>query len=333
MPETIVLYTGLNRNEITITSESTLEDVRKDITDSKIIQEDSTSDVITWRFVARVIKIDLAKVQTISYDDAVIGRSSEELITVKKFLKGRNALYMANVSRPAPDLIGLKTMIYANGDVRCHIAQNKDLTQKKFSPIMLERVRALKDVATYYNNVLICEEDTAIKIWIATKGHSGFGYSIESGGNFIIESMYCKNTDNSDAIDCSSRYQNEDKAIVVSGIPGTVTVAERHRHHRLLIKVWKLESIEEDGVQTTINNSVTRHARKAESRDTYTLVGDGITHATVKPGRPTNVEHVKATAVYDKDTLWGIIDVDLFIFKTIDDAEKMFEMNVTNVTY
>lgn len=135
--KTISLYTGLVRNEITVKSESTLANVRQKITPS-IIEEDSTSGKI-WRFVMKVIDININKSATIPYEDAVVPRSIEYKMNALEYLEGMNTLYMADINQNKPDFVGLRTVKYTQNSFECKIRKNDDM-RDKFHPIMLERV-------------------------------------------------------------------------------------------------------------------------------------------------------------------------------------------------
>lgn len=323
----IVLFTGMKQHQLTVNYEYSLATFRQHLYDTGIIERDGTKG--HWRFVSKVIKLEGNN--NIAYTDSVVAIGTEDIINLIMFMRRNDALYMADVNRNVPDLCGMKTTRYKNDSVECFIRQNDKITNNKFEPIMLERVRALKKVSTVYNNVLVCEEDTAIKIWITAKGHSGFGYSIESGtGESIVKKLYVHNDDPEKEVwVAQTRYQEKDEAIVVSSIPGTVNDEDRFRYHRLSIKVWRLDSLVENGSTVTINHSATRSAREVQEINPYILPGDTISHATVTPGKATNDEPgIISNVNDDKGDFLGIIELDLFIFKSIADANAVIEMNV-----
>ncbi|KAJ6627326.1 hypothetical protein Bhyg_16512, partial [Pseudolycoriella hygida] len=189
-----------------------------------IISENANSK---WRFIYQVIEIDPRNVLTIPYDDAVFGISMESKVKVVDFVEGRNTIYMAN-------------------------------------PVLLERVRALKKESIGYNNVLVCEEGTAIEIQINAFSRGGIGYSLKSdGGDHIVDNF--------------------------DPMPAPPKRTPSHE-----------------------------------------LPSDAIANATIVEGQPTGVIHQKATHFgQNRDEKIGTVGIDLFVFKSIEAANKVFQINAT----
>lgn len=323
--KSIFLYTGVQRHELTVDTESTLAQFRTEITGNFL---NASGD---WRFVMGIIKIDINQMATIPYTDAVIGRNIEEYLTVKWLLSDKNVLYMADVTKTKPDLFGLKTNEFKNGNIECYITKNAAACRCKFNPIMLERVRTLKDKAVDYNNVLVCQEGTAIKINIVSKGHTGFGFSIKSEtGEWIVEHLYAIYYDvgKQEASTTITRYEKQEKNIIIDTVPITVANSQRYKHQRYTIKVWKLNSYEKNGETVIVQNSSQRCRRSADERRTVNLPSETIRGGTFKPGSDSNEKFTTINNINDdKDDILGIIELDLFVFKSIADANRVFEMN------
>lgn len=334
----INLWTGLSCHEITVKPTDSLEDIRKAITPS-IIGEDESANKI-WRFIANVIQIDVKKIATIPYNDAVTGKQVERMLNAMTFINGRNTLYMCDVNQTTPDLIGLKTEKYMNDAVDCWIYKYDELSAGKFQPLLLERVRPLKDISTIYNNVLVCQEGTAIEIQATTKGYGCFGYSVTSdAGEVIVSKLYshARNT-SEDAWTMIRRYQNKDSAIVVDAIPTTIPSKERFKHSRLTIKFWRVYSFEDkNGKKIEFKYhgpAASPAAAYASDRDAIVLPRDGIKQGKVTEGEATNIEFGSIYNVKeDTDEILGIIQLDLFVFQSMEAAQKIFQINMIPIEY
>lgn len=339
-PDFINLYTGLTQNVIILMPHFTLADIRKQITQQDIIKEEGEDDR-KWRFLIRVMEIDTKKVVTIPYTDAVLGKELEQYTNAKQFIDGRNTLYMVNTEKPTPDLFGLKAPKFTQDKVECYVFRNTTLSPYKTNPILLEHVRALKDVGTSYNNVLVCRADTAIILYVKARGHSAFGYSIVSdAGDVIVDELISFTNDNTVDAACSiKRYQKQDKAIVVDAIPTSIPSNERYKRSRITITLWNVYSVTDKNgrkIDFSKPRSYSSDALKAyagaPSREGVVLPSDGIESALIREGEATNVDFGTIRHVDDnKDDILGVIQMDLFVFKTTADAEKIFEMNLLQV--
>lgn len=154
-----------------------------------------------------------------------------------------------------------------------------------------------------------------------------------AAGSYIINDMvmHC------DVYDENSfyyvrRYQKEKKSIVVGAIPSSGSRDERYKHHRLTIKAWKLYSFRKNGVNVTVNHSVKRHKRDELKRNTTVLPSESIEHATLRPGDSIDGATVLVNdTVHDPEDILDVIELDLFIFKSVEIAQQVFAMNVMHV--
>lgn len=97
--------------------------------------------------------------------------------SLQKYLNvGDYMLRIANelpgiVTITIPNLIGKKTNSLKGRRIECRVLLSENITQQKFEPILLEHLLPSNESSTFTasNNVVVCQEDTAIAFDIVTK--------------------------------------------------------------------------------------------------------------------------------------------------------------------
>lgn len=276
-----------------------------------------------WRFVSPLV-------DNMSGDlsDAIVGLDgSEKHLRVNDFLYKTNKVRMTNVhSKKNPDLIGVGTTRLTDGHLTVEVTLNYSVTPDKFQPVMMQNVRTSNpNIRSNFGNVVLCEKETAIGFFISVKNHGGYGFSIKPReGDPIAEKLYASHPS------CGlSMYATTRKAIqIVSfkdlGIPTQQQVGYR----RITVKAWKFISYA-DGSGNRITVDEKRSYAPSTHKGIDVVPGDSIEGGSAKEGRQTDGTIGTVYDVEDDpDDVLGTVEIDFFVFKTREDAQRMIESRI-----
>ncbi|XP_037039816.1 uncharacterized protein LOC119076897 isoform X2 [Bradysia coprophila] len=301
-----------------------LADLRNLLIEKKFIHADTETS--SWRFVSPSAK-DLKDIT-----EAIIGLQAEDQMVVDKFLYGSSKVRMADIIRKKhPDLIGVGADSFENGDIIVTIIRNNGLSSDKIVPILMTNVRPANKlgVATDFQNVVLCEKETAIGIRIYTKTHGGFGYSIklEKGEDIVTKSLMPHTGWT------TQTYGYSRHAIVVTsaedlGIPTQEAIGYR----RVYVKVWKYISYrDKNGVHQVSDNAPKPKSMSILSGGIDVVGGDDIQSGGFKEGDDTD-NHMGSNWVSDQvdneNEVLGVFNIDFFVFKTAQAAQNMVESRI-----
>ncbi|KAG4076695.1 hypothetical protein HA402_001982 [Bradysia odoriphaga] len=321
------VFAGTIRQFFRFDVSNNLDNLRNLLVEKKFIHTDT--DTSAWRFVSPSAK-DLDDIT-----EAIIGIQSEDQMVVKNFLYGSNKVRLADIQRKKnPDLIGVGADYFENGDIQVRIQRHDGLSSNKIVPILMTKVRPANKlgVTADFDNVVLCEKETAIGIRINTKTHGGFGYSITveegkpiQGWNVVPFTGWTTWT-----MDWSRH------AIVVTsakdlGIPTQQAIGYR----RVYIKVWRYISYrDKNGVHQVDDNAPKPMSMSILSGGIDVAGGDDLDSGGFKEGDDTdnNISgEWVADQVEDKNEILGVFNIDFFVFKTAEAAQNMVESRINPV--
>lgn len=320
----ITVHKLIETHTINFNIKSIAKLLRDKLVENHFIFEDNNEE--KWRF-------------TLPFTNKVPLPLEAELgMTIEFLLAGSNKLELINTVEEQKSLIGIETGWFTDRDVECKITLNDEVAQEKFEPIMLEHIVSTSENAYDYDNIVVCQEDTAIAFDIQVKGHNGFGFSIKPDkGDYICEDLYRLSTDvmKKDCHAVISRYEKEKKNIVVVSadtlnIPGKGAL----KYQRVTVKVWKVKSFEKNG--TTYYDE---YRNGMYVRLDQLISGDGhqpqnqlisLPTSSVRPAvlnaRGASKQEFGSAEMVDEDRahLLGQLFIHFFVFKTEEDAHKIF---------
>ncbi|KAG4069690.1 hypothetical protein HA402_014713 [Bradysia odoriphaga] len=299
-----------------------LGDLRKFLIEKPFIKADVETSA--WRFVSPSGK-DLKDIT-----EAIIGIEIEGQVVVKNFLYGSKKIRMVDIRRKKnPDLVGVGVDFLEDRDIELRIVRNDSNTPTKLAPILMKNVRPANKhgVRTDFENVVLCEKETAIGIRINTKTHGGFAYSIKlQEGKDIVTHGYSPHTGWT-----TYAYDGTRNAIeVVSYKDLEIPSQQAIGHRRLNVKVWRYISCKysTDNKTYIVDSNAPKRRLK---RDVVVVPGDRVEGGGFTEGGDTE-NYVGSGYIYDmvEDTneILGEFDVDFFVFKTPDDAQNMVESRI-----
>lgn len=322
----------LNENHtINFNIKSFAKSLRDKLIENQFISEDNNAE--KWRFI-------IPNTNNVPLQFEVEGAMPIELL-----LTGTDKLKLINTVEEKKILVGTETGWFTDRDLECKITLNPDFTQERFQPIMLEHVVSTGENAYDYDNVVLCQKDTAIEFGIKVKGHNGFGLSIKPDkGDYVCDNLYGLSTDvrEKDIFRSLSRYQREKKNIVIDSadtlnIPGK----EAMKYQRVTVKVWKVNSFEEDSItyydeyeNGEYGSSMALQAYDAFDASSVDPLIDpnrlihmptsSIGPAVLTPRGESRQEFGSCSLSEDSSHLLGQVFIHFFIFKTDEDAREIF---------
>lgn len=258
---------------------------------------------------------------------------AEGMTLIEGLLAGSDKLELINIVEEKKSLVGTETEWLTDRDVECSIKLNSDVTQDRFQPIMLEHVSSTGENAYDYDNVVVCQKDTAIGFVIKAKGHNAFGFSIKPDkGDYICDGLYGTSTDVY-LKNCSiflSRYQNEEKNIVIDSadtlnIPGKEAI----KYQRVTVKVWKVNSFAKNfnTYFDIYNDGSYAHGQSSDlvSDSRLELPTSSIGPAVLTPRGESDQKFGHVNSINDdRSHLLGQVLIHFFIFNTDEDAREIY---------
>ncbi|XP_037029506.1 uncharacterized protein LOC119069531 [Bradysia coprophila] len=299
---------------------NTLAELRKALIEKKFIENDT--ETTGWRFLSPTFDPEKGTVT-----EAIITMDGSEKTTkVKDFLFGSSKVRMVDVERKIqPDLIGVSSHCFSDGDINVIISRNDAITKDKFQPIMMTNVRPAREesVITDFSNVVLCEKGTAVRIRVESRSHKGMIYSIvPDEGDPISSFSICTYGGYT-----TSTYDNGDAIIIISSKELRIPTRERLGFRRLTVKAWRLTSFMKGEKKFFFDEKV-RGMSMSVMRG-VPIDGKNIEDATFERGKNKEVHPVIVdNVVHDPNEIYGKVDIDFFVFKSKEAAQKMVEMRI-----
>lgn len=276
----------------------------------------------------------MTETKTILEDSSIEGKRK-----IKQIVFDKNTLLMTIVKGEKTDLFGTKTEWFTDRNMGAQI--NLNIQDGKFKPIMLTDISPSNPNSdVFFNNAVICEKGSTIEFRISSWGAAGFGFSIESEKESIVDRLYLTfGTDqNTTSYTTVSRYQESANTIQVDSTE-SLNIGEDDAVHyqKITIKTWRLTSYKKDG--TTYSSDMKPPRRKLKAAfseestngDTY-VPGKYIENAA--PSRGGHSDETFGPGISElkeddpKNTVIGSIVLYFFVFKDRESAEKT--INVLN---
>lgn len=263
---------------------------------------------------------------------------AEGMTLIEGLLAGSDKLKLINIVEEKKSLVGTETGWFTDRDLECKITLNSDVTQERFQPIMLEHVSSTGENAYDYDNVVVCQKDTAIGFVNNAKGHNAYGLSIKPDkGDYICEDLYGISTDvyRKDFSDYLYRYQKDKKNIVIDSadtlnIPGKEAI----KYQRVTVKIWKVNSFVKDSITYhdeyrngayRTDGTALHHANNKYSAFTLEIPTSSIGPAALTSRGESQQEFGEVKIINeDSSHLLGQVLIHFFIFKTEEDARKIY---------
>ncbi|XP_037031371.1 uncharacterized protein LOC119070928 [Bradysia coprophila] len=301
---------------------NTLAELRKALIEKTFIKNDT--ETTGWRFLSPTFDPERGTVT-----DAIITMDGSEKTTkVKDFLFGSSKVRMVDVKRKIqPDLIGVSSDYFSDGDINVIISQNGAITKDKFQPIMMTNVRPAREdgVITNFSNVVLCEKGTAVRIRVESRTHKGMMYSIvPDEGDPISLGSICTYTGYT-----ATTYENGDAIIIVSSKELGIPTRERLGFRRLTVKAWKLTSFMKRGKKYFFDEKV-RSMSRSVLRGVDPIDGKNMEDATFERRKYVEFHYtnILSNIVHDPNEIYGKVDIDFFVFKSKEAAQNMVEMRI-----
>lgn len=291
---------------------------------------------------------DFAEIKSVLND-----RSLESERTVEQVVIGE-IIQMARVSGGNTDLVGMKADYLYDRDAGVKVTLNtvdenaKKANAGKFQPLMITDVQPTNpNTNAFYDNVVICEKGSVINFNVASWGSAGFGCSIKSSKQTIIDSIYScygNNQDRNANMDLR-RYEKSKNTIVIDSTENLdIPSGEEIYYQKVTLKTWRLTSYEKDNKTYSSNTQAPlKQANKAASMnstsgfdpgetegDTYVPGGD-IDNAAPSEGEPSDQSfgkfYIKSEDDRDSKVL-GAVVFYFFVFKDKEAANRV--INILN---
>ena len=222
--------------------------------------------------VRKQLNLQFRQYQFVYYNEMIEGQmilnheSQEKQLKLKKFIFEPDMLKMANVSSENPDFFGNRSDFFRDRNMGVRVTRNIEdggpLGSDDFEPLMLQDVNpANPDSSDFFaDNMVICQKGALVQFEISSWGAAGFGFSIKTQRDPIVDGLYCLTSEDSFGKEnwiTQRRYQG------VSGQPGTTI---------------KIESLEERGFSKDLKTEYSKITVKTWNVTSWT--GDGKTHAS-----------------------------------------------------
>lgn len=301
----------ISKYVIEIDTSLKIKDLRDKLMSCGFICDDTDKE--KWRFVV------LSAKDTVVYSDVIYPSAIEFAVPITLFLDSSDTVRVINVEKEKPDLLGVQTAWFTDRQLDCQITLNETVEQNKLKPLMLEHVvSANQGISADYNNVVVCEKETAIKFIVNVSGHDGFAFSIKPDkGDYICESLYVTESSSSSL----DRYQDKPNVIVIDSTEAlNISLSAAVKYQRITVKIWRLDSLKTNGQLITVNHQVNHRTK----RDIKVVDGGSIQAATTRMGRVSTSTFGGASDVIDNpDVILGQVLIHFFIFNSYEDAEKI----------
>ncbi len=201
------------------------------------------------------------------YDNPVVGKMvlNHQSVEKKKkledgFIFDDNIVLMANVSSSHPDLFGNRTDFFRNRNMGVRVARNTvdggSLGPEDFQPLMLEGVNpANPESDVYFDKMVICQKGSLVQFEISSWGAAGYGYSIKTERDPIVNSLYVTYGDSYDRTAWSTlrRYQDQPGPTIQIESLESKGYSEnlKAEYSKVTVKTWRVTSYSRGGTTYT----------------------------------------------------------------------------------
>ncbi len=199
----------------------------------------------------------------------------------------------------------------------------------KFEPYMVKNVRSSNGLGAY-DNVVVCEEGSIIEITINSWGTCGYGYSICSERDVIIDKLYVTfgKTPRRTVSSTIRRYQNSSNMITVSNYKSlNLPTSQIVEYQKVWIKSWDVYQYTENGAdfKTEVAPPPPPPVALGALLPGESIIS-AIPHKADKLSAQTfgEISDVKA-ADSDRDAL-GQVVLYFFVFKDHEKAKQVIEV-------
>lgn len=219
----------------------------------------------------------------LSYEDMVMGISSEKWPPLSSVMGKGNQIYLTDVAKKKEvDLIGFNTNWFFDRFMGIRVTLNGEdnaaaANAGKFQPLMLTNVKVanpnIRGVGAI-EKAIICEKDSLISFGITSWCSAGYGYQIKpEAGTPINDNLYMTTTD------CSrnyiqgglSRYYSSDKSINGSMIKVVPTASmnvggKTLQYMKFTATTWVVNSYKQGGKTHSCNKAMPTSGGTARTR-------------------------------------------------------------------
>ncbi len=304
--KTINIINKSTKKSFTVDIDQKLNKLRDILVEDGFIYDDRPLN--KWRFV-----IPSNANTVLVSEDEIVGKQSERFMIIKECLYNENEIRITNVDAK-PDLNGIETDLFTDRSIEISVALSDEVLQEKFQPLMLRHVRKFNNTYSSYDHVVVCEENSAIEFKITGKGFNIFGYSIKPDqGEYIVEALYPLNRyGKSDVNGVLRRYQHKQQNIkVVSAETPDIPLSEAAKLQHITFTAWKVHSFRE---------------AENDGMNSVRIPSGGYNKARFVPGDRSDDRFGKIyDVVEDRSNILGRIEIDFFIFKSKEAAQKVFD--------
>ncbi|QQG27840.1 hypothetical protein JFY74_17470 [Pectobacterium carotovorum] len=348
-----MVYKELVSENFQIDENSMATEVRKLLVEKNYIGGSDT-DKEAWRFFI------YSTTDTDNYSDSILAKNTESLVPIKMLLGPGQQLYLTNINKGHhPDLMGIGVNWFFDRNMGCKISLNnedesaKQKNADKFQPMMMKHVHPTsQNVVGIYDNVVVCEKGSVIKINISSWGAAGFAYSIKPDkGDNIVDTLYLVLGDSPDSTAQVSmrRYQSKANQIVIDSTSSmNIPSGQSVDYQRISIKTWPVTSYKKNGktysshsqppsvTMLEESSSLVNFMAKANVQfsnvsdrqlaSAEILPGDSLEPGTARQGDPSSQQFGTISNISDNPGgAIGEVVIYFFVFKSHDDAVKVID--------
>lgn len=312
-------------------------------TDTLSIARSRLGDFMPSSFRFMVVQMPVPQPRQVQQGD-------EQYWTIKMVTDGNqsNKVTLIDTQEKVPMFTGTQAPWFLSNHLQ--VAVNKNTTDEdakvantaiKYQPVMVEGVKnPLTGEASPYitgGRALICMKQTVIEFVISCWAAAGYGYSIASNGQTIVEGLYITAGDQPGRQLNTSlrRYQDGKNMIVVDSTTNLgISNDLKTQYAKVTIKAWRVKSYKRDG------KTFSSDLRPPGARGTQKNPGDfqhknGITWSandieTAAPSRGGEGNQTFGTIsdiVEDRNDILGQMEVYFLVFKDLSAADRIMKIN------